>query len=122
MNQTLTEVMRVAVVALGGLSLGISFPVTKLFSHRARRLEALAVRLFFVVHVLVVIFVAGVMAERHGEPMSWYTPMAAAIFTLKAAVLLMIREALLYRESYDTPPTRRAEDPTVPPPGPRNTP
>jgi hypothetical protein len=97
-------------VALGGVSLGFSLPICRALIKRAPRLEALAIRLFFVVHILVVLFVAGVMAERAGEPLSWYTPMAMSIFVLKSAVLLMIREGLLHRESVEDPPARRVDD------------
>lgn len=107
---TALDAVRLGAVLLGGLSFGAALPVARLTLQRATRGEALSIRLFLVVHLSIVLYVAGVLASDAGEPVGWQAPAAIFIFTLKLAVLLLLREVGLQRECQEQPPQRRAED------------
>lgn len=110
------DAVRMFAVILGGLSFGAALTVGRLMVSRATRAEAFAIRGFITIHLLVVLYITGVIAARHGEPLSWYTPGALMIFTAKVVLLLMLREVFLSRELRQSPPGRRSDDFPLPAP------
>lgn len=104
------DAVRIVTVIIGGLSFGVAIPVLRLIIAEGVRAEAFAARLFGGIHLAIVVYIAGVLAERGGDPMSWYTPAAVFIFTAKLIGLLVIREIMWSRELRNEPPIRRAED------------
>lgn len=104
------DLIRVGAFLIGGLSVGAALPVLAQFIRRGNRQEAFVARLFGCIHISVVLFIGGVLAERAGDPLSWQTPIACAIFTAKLIALLILREQVMQRELRDAPPQRRAAD------------
>lgn len=105
------EGARIAVVVLGGISFGVAVSVLRQMRSYLPRHELFVVRLMVATHLLVVTFIAGILAERAGEPMSWQTPAAGAIFAAKLVVLLAAREIVTARALVADPPQRRSSDP-----------
>lgn len=105
------EALRVAVVVLGGITFGVAVSVLRHMRSYLPRHELFVVNLMVVIHLLVVTFMAGVLAERAGEPLSWQTPAAGAIFAAKLVVLLAAREVVTARALVADPPQRRSSDP-----------
>lgn len=106
----MTDMIRILTVVIGGLSFGVAIPVLRLIITQGVRAEAFAARLFGGIHLAIVVYIAGVLAERAGQPLTWTTPAAVAIFTAKLVGLLVIREIVWSRELRGDPPIRRAED------------
>lgn len=102
--------LRVLAVLVGGASFSIGVVVVREWVTRMDGFAQLAALMFGVVHFLVVTFVALSLAEHSGEPLSWRTPIALTIFTLKVASLELARR--VQRDTYlrEDPPQRRAQD------------
>lgn len=106
-----SDATRVAAIALAGASFGVAIPVIREFARITDAYDRLAVKLFGVVHVLIVLFVWLTLAGRFGEDLTWRTPLAVVIFTLKIAVLLLIRQGQMDRNHRGQRPSRRHSDP-----------
>lgn len=106
----MSDLMRIVAFLLGGASLGAIIPVLRRFIRDGDRTQAFVARLFGIVHVSVVLFLFAILAERIGEPLTWYTPAAVGIFTTKLIAVWMLREIVLEQESRAEPPQRRAGD------------
>lgn len=110
----MADLLRILAVLLGGASFGVGAVVAREWVRRLDGFGRLAAQIFAVVHLLVVLFIAGVLAERAGEPVYWQTPMALTIFTAKLSCLELIRQ--LQRDQYlrYDPPQRRVTDKPAP--------
>lgn len=108
----MSEAVRIGVVILGGASFGVALIILRHMTAYVGRAELFILRLIVAIHGAVVVYIAGVLTERVGEPMSWQTPAAAAIFSAKLVALLAAREVVTARRLREEPPTRRAEDET----------
>lgn len=106
----MVEALRVAVVVLGGMSFGVAVSILRHMNAYMPRDQLFAIRMMVAIHLAVVLFIAGVLAERSGEPISWYTPAAAAIFGAKLVVMLSVREVVRAQHRQADPPSRRVDD------------
>lgn len=108
--ETVGDLLRVLAVVLAGISFGMSVTLMPLLKRRWNREDLLGARMFLAVHGLVVLFIAGALAEKVGEALSWRTPVALVIFSTKIAMLALLRERLAGLELREVPPSRRLDD------------
>lgn len=107
---TVADLLRVGGVMLGGVSFGAALVVYRRLPLVWKKEDLVAARFFVVAHFLVVLFIVGALAEKAGEPMTWRTPVALMIFTLKIAMLALLRERIDGINLRTNPPARRALD------------
>ena len=108
--ETIADLCRVAAVLLGGVSFGMAAMLLPQVRKVWAKEELLMARTFIAVHLLVVLFVAGALAEKAGEQLSWRTPVALVAFSLKIVIFALLRERLSGRDLESDPPQRRALD------------
>lgn len=108
--ETVADMLRVLAVVLGGVSFGIALRLYPRLRKVWAREDLFCARTFLIVHLLVVLFVAGALAEKTGEDLSWRAPTALVIFVLKIAMLVLLRERIEGMDLQRDPPQRRAVD------------
>src|SRR4051812_2498750 len=89
------DIVRASAIILGGVSFGMALSLFPQLKVRWAKEDLLGARLFLVVHFLVVLFVTGNLIERHGEDLTWRTPVALLIFSLKIVMLALLRDRIV---------------------------
>jgi hypothetical protein len=107
---TMADLVRVAAVILGGASFGMGAVLIPRLKAVWAKEDLLIARTFLCVHLLVVLFVAGALAEKAGEALSWRTPIALVIFSVKLVMLAFLRSRVEGMRLQESPPSRRAAD------------
>lgn len=91
------NVARALVMLMGGTVVGIGFPIlwerTKQWTNMGYPQGGRAALLLLIVNALVMLFIVLSLAERWDTELTWRTPLALVIFTLKGWMLLSIRQA-----------------------------
>lgn len=108
--ETVADILRVIAVVLAGLSFGIALMLLPKLKLIWAREDLLTAQAFLIVHFLIALYVAGTLAEHAGDALTWRTPVALVAFTLKIALLALLRERVIGRDLHVDPPTRRIDD------------
>lgn len=99
----MTNLLRVAVLLFGGAVIGIGLPIlwerTRMWFHMGYAATgARAAYLLLVVNALVLTYITFDVVGRWDQGFSWRIPLALAIFSCKAVMLLSIRKATLQQQ------------------------